>query len=155
MACQVVPRAGPVVAGERGKQGVGLVFEQGQLDARVGAAEGAEQAGEAPVGQGVDQADGEAASEQAAERGHRLTPAVGRLQRGPRVRQQGLAGRGQLDPAPAAEEQVLAELGFEPADLLADGWLRDRDPLGRAGEVALLGDGYEVGKLPQFHKQSL
>jgi hypothetical protein len=33
--------------------------------------------------------------------------------------------------------------------------LRDRDPLGRAGEVVLLGDGYEVGKLPQFHKKSL
>ena len=42
---------------------------------------------------------------------------------------------------------MLAELGFQASDLLADGRLRDRDPLGRAGEVVLLGDGYEVGKL--------
>jgi hypothetical protein len=33
--------------------------------------------------------------------------------------------------------------------------LRDRDALGGAGEVALLGDGHEVGELPQFHKRSL
>jgi hypothetical protein len=76
-----------VAVGERGEQGIGLVFEHGQLDARAGPAEGAEQAGEAPVGQGVDQADGQAAGEQAGERRHRLAPAVGRLQRRPRVRQ--------------------------------------------------------------------
>ena len=98
MACQVVPRAGPVVAGERGKQGVGLVFEQGQLDARVGAAEGAEQAAEAPVGQGVDRADGAAAGERAGERRDRLAPAIGRLKRRPCVRQQGLAGRVSMAP---------------------------------------------------------
>ena len=96
-----------------------------------------------------------AAGEQAAECRHRLAPAIGRPKRRPCVRQQGLAGRGQPGPAPVADEQVLAELGFQPADPLADGRLRDRDPLGRAREVVLLGDGYEVGKLPQFHKKSL
>jgi hypothetical protein len=53
-----------------------------------------------------------------------------------------------LSAATVAEEQALAELGFQAADLLADGRLRDRDALGGAGEVALLGDRHEVGKLP-------
>jgi hypothetical protein len=103
----------------------------------------------------VDQADGQAAGEQAAERRHGLAAALGGLERGSRVGQQGLAGRGQPDPAPVAQEQALAELGFQAADLLADGRLGDRDAVGRAGEVALLGDGHEVAKLPQFHKQTL
>src|SRR5262249_1003198 len=150
-----VSPAGSRPAGSAATQGAGLVLEPGQLDARVGGGEGAKQAGEAPVGQGVDQADGEAAGEQTAERRHRLAAALGRLQRGPRVRQQGLAGRCQRNPAPAADEQVLAQLAFQPADLLADRRLRDRDPLGRAREVALLGDGHEVAELPQLHRQIL
>ena len=111
-----------------------------------------EQVEEAPVGEGVDQADGEAAGEQAGERGHGLAPARGGLERRPRVGQQGLAGRCQPDRAPVAEEQALAELCFQAADLLADGRLRDRDPLRRSGEVAFFGDCHKVGKLPQFHK---
>jgi hypothetical protein len=144
-----------LAGGQRGKQRVGLVLQQGQLDARVGTVEGAQQAGEAAVGEGVDQADGQAAGEQAADRRHRLAPALGRLQCRPRVGEQGLAGRGERDAAAVAEEQALAELGFQAVDLLADGGLRDRDALGRAGEVAFLGDGHEVGKLPQFHKRTL
>jgi hypothetical protein len=144
-----------LAGGQRSKQRVGLVLQQRQLDPRVAAVECPQQAGEAAVGEGVDQADGQAAGEQAAQCRHGLTPALGRLQRGARVGQQGLAGRGQPDPAPVAEEQALAELGFQAVDLLADGRLRDRDAVGGAGEVALLGDRHEVGELPQFHKQSL
>jgi hypothetical protein len=103
----------------------------------------------------VDQADGEPAGEQAGERRDGLAPALGCLQCRPCVGQQGLAGWGQPVAAPVAEEQALAKLGFQAGDLLADGRLRDRDPFGCTGEVALLGDGYEVAELPQFHKQTL
>jgi hypothetical protein len=98
----------------------------------------------------VNQSEDEASGEQAAQRRHGLAPALGRLQRRPRAGQQRLASRRQRDPAPVADEQALAEFGFQAADLLADGRLRDRDPLCRAGEAALLGNRYEVGKLPQL-----
>ena len=40
---------------------------------------------------------------------------------------------------------AIAEFCFQAADLLADRGLRDGDPFGGAGEVALLGDGHKVG----------
>src|SRR5215468_2740432 len=141
--------------GQRGKQRVGLILHQRQLDPRVTAMERADQMEEAPVGEGVDQADGQAAGEQAAERHHCFAPDVSGLKRCARVGEQGLAGLGQPDAAAVAQEQALAEFCFQAADLLADGGLRDRDPLGGAGEVALLSDRHEVGELPQLHKQTL
>jgi hypothetical protein len=107
---------------------------------------------EAPVGERGDQADHQAPGEQSAERRHGFAPGVGGLKRCPRVREQGLAGRREADAAAVAQEQALPELCFQTADLLADGGLRDRDPFGGAGEVALLSDRHEVGELPQLHK---
>ena len=70
---------------------------------------------------------------------------------GARVGQQRLARGRQPDRAPVAEEDPLAQLGLEPPDLLADRGLRDPQPLGRAREVQLLGDGDEVGELAELH----
>jgi hypothetical protein len=60
--------------------------------------------------------------------------------------QQGPAGLGQLD-APAADEQLHAQLTLERLDLEAERWLGDAQPLGRPAEVQLLGDGDEVAKM--------
>jgi hypothetical protein len=57
--------------------------------------------------------------------------------------------------SPVPDEQRLGQLRFQAVNLLADRGLRDRDPLGRTGEVAFLGDRQEVRQLPQFHTQSL
>ena len=77
-----------------------------------------------------------------------------RRQRGARVREQRLARRRQRDRAAVAQEDALAQLGLEPADLLRDRRLRDLQPLGRAREVRLLGDRDEVGELSKFHNES-
>ena len=58
------------------------------------------------------------------------------------VVEQGAAGGGEFDLTRAADEQ-RAELRFEPLHMLADGGLGEVELLGRAGEVAHLGEGAE------------
>jgi len=48
-------------------------------------------------------------------------------------------------------EQGGAQLSFEVAHAGRDGGLHDVQPVGGAGEAALLGDGDEGGQLPQLH----
>jgi hypothetical protein len=64
--------------------------------------------------------------------------------------QQGPAGLGQLD-APAADEQLHAQLPLQGLDLGAERWLGDAQPLGGSAEVQLLGDGDEVAKMSKLH----
>ena len=67
--------------------------------------------------------------------------------------QSGLARGGEPHGATRPVQQWLAEFALQPLDLRADRGLRDVDPLGRAGEVGLFGDGDEVLELPKFHNQ--
>jgi hypothetical protein len=154
VAAQPDQRSVELARGQGRQQGVGLALDQPQLDPRVLAVERAEQAEEPPVRQGLDEAERQAPGEQAAERRHRLAGVPGAGQHRPGMRQERLAGRGQPRCAPTADEQLLAELGFQAGDLLADGRLGDRDPPRRPREVALLGDREEVAQLPEFHKHS-
>src|SRR5205085_7892865 len=62
-----------------------------------------------------------------------------------------LARLGQLDTARFAPEELYLEFGFERADLLAQRRLLNAQPLRRASDMALLGDGDEIAKVPQFH----
>ena len=55
--------------------------------------------------------------------------------------------------APAAVEQLDAELTLQPPHLRAHAGLRDQHPLGRAREAAFLDDRHEVLQLPQLHTQ--
>jgi hypothetical protein len=48
-------------------------------------------------------------------------------------------------------QQLLPELGLQPADLRAHPGLRHVYPAGRAGEAGLLGDRHEILQLVQFH----
>jgi hypothetical protein len=63
--------------------------------------------------------------------------------------QQPLAVGGERDPAGGAGEQAHAELAFEAGDVAAEGLLGHIQPGGGAGEVQLLGDGYEVAQQAQ------
>jgi len=114
-----------------------------------------EQASKTAIRERLDEPDREAPGQNAADRGHRVAGVTGAGEHGLGVRQQRLAGRGQPDSAAVPDEQRLGQLRFQAVDLLADRGLRDRDPLGRAGEIAFLGDRQEVGQLPEFHIQSL
>ena len=69
----------------------------------------------------------------------------------PRLSQQRLAGLGQLDAARFAPEQLHIELGFERSDLLAQGRLLNAEAFRRSRDVAFLGDGNEIAKVPQLH----
>ena len=60
---------------------------------------------------------------------------------------------GQDDAAAAALEQRLAELVLESLDLARERWLRDMEPLGRAGEVLFFRDGDEVLQLREAHRR--
>ena len=62
-----------------------------------------------------------------------------------------LAGLGDLHAAAGAGEQLEAELGLEPAQLLRESGLGDVQLLARAGEVAVLRDRGEVAQLAQLH----
>ena len=64
-----------------------------------------------------------------------------------------LPGLGRRDPPAGALEELGAELGLEPADLVRERRLRDVQLLGGAGEVAMAGDGLDVGELAQLHRR--
>jgi CheY-like chemotaxis protein len=65
--------------------------------------------------------------------------------------EQGLTRLGERDAAVRAVEETDAELGFELADLLADGGLGDVQALGGVPEVQLLGDRDEVPQMAELH----
>ena len=73
----------------------------------------------------------------------------------PGVRQQQLAGRGELGPALAPHEQRRAELVLKAADLLAERGLGHEARLGRLGEVAQLRDRDEVPQMTNLHPARL
>ena len=61
------------------------------------------------------------------------------------------AGFGELERACAALEQRGAQLLFQLLDLPAQRGLGDEQALGRAGEIALFGNGDEVAQMAEFH----
>jgi hypothetical protein len=99
----------------------------------------------------MDEADRQRPAEEPAVRGDRVAPERDLCERGAGVRQQRLARGRQAHRAAVAQEDALAELGLEPADLLADRRLGDPQPLRRAREVRLLGHGDEIGELTELH----
>src|ERR1051325_1485482 len=73
------------------------------------------------------------------------------LQNRPRLRQECLAGLGQLDAARLSVEELQVELAFQRADLLAKGRLLDAEAFGRPSHMPLLGDRDEIPKVSQIH----
>ena len=67
------------------------------------------------------------------------------------MRQQSLARLSQLDALAGAMKQAGANLVFELGCLMAQGGLRNKDPVGRLGERAALGNGNKIPQLTKFH----
>ena len=68
------------------------------------------------------------------------------------MRQQHSAGLGQTHPTWGAVKQLLAQLAFQPQDLLAYRWLRDERTVSRTSEIALLRNRKEICEMPELHK---
>ena len=80
---------------------------------------------------------------------------VGECQNPARIAKQRATRFAQPNAAPVPNEQVGSEFALERDDLLRQGRPGDMYPLGGASEMQLLGDGYEVAQLSQFHESSL
>ncbi len=102
-------------------------------------------------GAGRDHADHDPAPDQAVHVVHRLPQSVDRRERVTGVSERGRSGGGHRAPAARSVEEDGPELVFELSDLGTDAGLADVYPLGRTGEVRLLGDRDEVFKLSEFH----
>ncbi len=70
--------------------------------------------------------------------------------------EKGAAGKGQLDAARAAHEELGADFQLEVTQLPAQGGLRGVQPLlGGDREAALFGDGDKIAKMTQLHVQAM
>ena len=56
-----------------------------------------------------------------------------------------------MSRARLAPEELDVELGLERLDLLAERRLLHAQPLGRPGDMLLLGDGDEIAEMTQLH----
>jgi hypothetical protein len=65
--------------------------------------------------------------------------------------EKGAAGRGQLDAARLAVKKPRIELALQCLDLLRQRRLLNTEPLGRAGNMTLLGDSDKITEMAQFH----
>src|SRR5918995_1169998 len=74
------------------------------------------------------------------------------LENASRPRRDGLAGLRDDHAAAVAGEQLGAELGLKPADLVREGGLGHVQLLRRPGEVAMPGDRLGVSELPELHQ---
>jgi hypothetical protein len=68
-----------------------------------------------------------------------------------RVAEDHAAFVGELDAAARAAEDLDAELVLEPADLLRDGGLGEKQLVAGLGEGPVAGDGGDRSKLTEFH----
>ena len=96
-------------------------------------------------------ADRDPAADQAAQLVELAAHPVDLGEHAPGPRGHRLPGLGRDDAAAGALEQLGAELGLEPADLVRERRLGDVKLLGGAGEVAVAGDRLGVDELAQLH----
>ena len=67
------------------------------------------------------------------------------------MRQERLPSSGQVDATRGPGEERRSDLGFQLANLLTQGRLRDPQLSGGPGEVPLIDDGQEVAEMPKLH----
>lgn len=60
-------------------------------------------------------------------------------------------GGGQFDVSAVADEELGSKLTFEIADLLRERRSSKVKPFSSSAEMQFLGNGDEVGQLPEFH----
>jgi hypothetical protein len=107
--------------------------------------------GERPVRRGDQVADDEFAEFAALGALCGADGALGLGQRLPRLGEEGLPGRCEVDPPLGPTKETGAEFVLEAPDLLAQRRLRDVKPRGCAPEVQLLGHGEEGAEMSQLH----
>jgi hypothetical protein len=122
-----------------------------ELHAGIAAGEVAQHQRQQRVGGGGEIADGEAPELAALGAADSFDRLGGARERRSRLVEEGAAGVRQRDAPSRALEQLRAELVFEVADRLREGWLRQREALRRAAEVQLLGEDHEVAQLTKVH----
>ena len=130
---------------------VGVVLDQGDLDAGVGAVKGGEGIEQRGDGARGDHADHEPAADQPVHRVHGLPDGAGGCEYRAGVRQRRRSRGRQGGRAARPVDQGRAEIVLELPDLGADPRLADMHALRRAGEVRFLGHRDEVLQLPHFH----
>ncbi len=96
-------------------------------------------------------AQGQRAAQHALHRGHRLVRRADLRQDAFRLAEQRPAGLRERDPAGGPHEQRGLQLPFQGADRGREPGLGHHQPLGRTGEVLVLGDGDEMLEMTQFH----
>jgi hypothetical protein len=125
----------------------GVVFPQRHLDPRVLLVERREQARQVDVGDPGNGPNAEPAADNASQSHQRRSSCFAGVERLAGVGEKRLAGGGEANGRGGAVEELLAELCFQPPDLLTDAGLGHVEPLGGAGEARLAGDSNQVGEL--------
>ena len=93
----------------------------------------------------------EPAAHESANRGDRILRSSSTRQSSQRVREECLACRCELDAPRTTNEQGCPKLGLEGSNRGREAGLGDLQQISSPGEMALLRNGDEVFKLPQFH----
>ena len=127
-------------------QAVGVVLDQRDGHARVAVVEAGQEFGQDGQRAAADHAHRDLPAHQAGQLVDGQ-PGVGhRVQGGPREREHGRPHLGQPDRTAGPVQQLLPELGLQPADLRAHPGLRHVHPARRPGEAGLLGDHHEASQ---------
>lgn len=124
---------------------------QPDLDIGMTAPERGEQTRHMHPGDALLGAQRQRAAQHALHRGHRLVRRADLCQDAFRLAEQRPPGLRERDPARGADEQRGLQLPLQGADRRRQTRLGDHQPLGRAGEVVVLGYGDEMLEMTQFH----
>ena len=130
----------------------GRALAQPDLDPRVRLGEPREQPGNVDRARREQGADGDPAADEAAKLVDLAAGALDLGEDAAGASREQLAGGGRHDASRRALEQLGAELGLEPPDLVRERRLGDVQLLGRAREVAVAGDRLGVAELAHLHR---
>ncbi len=136
------------------QQAVGLFLRQHQPHLRPVLLQGLEQERCQVGADGGDRAETQGAGHRVLEGLGGLADDIGLLEYLPRMLQNHLAGRCDLDAAVTALEQGHAQFLLQLLDLPRQGWLADETLFRGTAEMARLRDGYQVLQVPQVHQPS-
>jgi hypothetical protein len=132
-------------------QPAGESMQHSQIDVRVLAVEGDQEARQVDRLERLHRADGQGAAQASSQLGDRVARGRSGGQRVARLREQHAPGVAERDVLGAALEQLDAELALERADGCGHRRLHDAEPVGGPREAALLGHRDEVVEVAQRH----
>ena len=138
---------------DEARQRVHRPFAGGDLDRGKAGAEAARLVLQhAGIGGRTDIAEGDAADFAAPRAPAGALRASEALQHRAGLDEEHLARRGERHRAPGAREKPRRQRALDLLDLHGERGRGDVQPLRRAREMQLLGEGYEIAQMPQFHR---